>query len=167
MTTANFAYLGLGSNLGDRLDLLGRARERLAALPGVTLQASSRLYRSHPVGGPPGQPDYYNAVLQLTTTLAPERLLEQALAIELELGRVRTERWGARCIDIDLLLHGEQVIDSAALKLPHPRLAERGFVLAPLCDLAPELRHPQLGMTLQQLYARPGLATGLESLGPW
>jgi len=167
MKAAEFAYLGLGSNLGDRREQLVLARARLAALPGVELLASSRLYRTRPVGGPEGQPDYYNAALKLATRLAPEQLLAAALAVEQELGRVRTERWGARCIDIDLLFCGDRELDAAALQLPHPRLAERGFVLAPLCDLAPGLRHPQLGMTLQELFARPGLADGLECLGTW
>jgi len=167
MTGPVTAYLGLGSNLGERRVQLCRARAQLACLPGVELLASSRLYQTRPVGGPAGQPDYYNAVLQVATTLPPELLLERALAIERALGRVRTERWGARCIDIDLLLQGELVIETAALQLPHPRLAERGFVLAPLCDLAPGLRHPQLGRTIRELYARLGCDTGVACLDSW
>ncbi|AMV71038.1 2-amino-4-hydroxy-6- hydroxymethyldihydropteridine pyrophosphokinase [Desulfuromonas sp. DDH964] len=151
------AYLGLGANLGAAVATLASARDQLAALPQSRLVAASALYRTAPVGGPAGQPDYFNAVLALATALEPTLLLEHALAIEGRFGRRRLQRWGPRTLDIDLLLFGERLLDLPGLQLPHPRLHQRRFVLEPLCELAAELLHPRLGVPLRQLLAKlPG-----------
>ncbi|GAB6083943.1 2-amino-4-hydroxy-6-hydroxymethyldihydropteridine diphosphokinase [Desulfuromonas carbonis] len=151
------AYLGLGANLGAAVATLAAARDLLAALPQSRLVAASALYRTAPVGGPAGQPDYFNAVLALATALEPTLLLEHALAIEGHFGRRRLQRWGPRTLDIDLLLFGERLLDLPGLQLPHPRLHQRRFVLEPLCELAAELLHPRLGVPLRQLLAKlPG-----------
>lgn len=145
------AYLGLGSNLGDRLALLREARRALGLTQGLRVSASSPLYETEPVGGPPGQGLYLNAVLEVEADLPPRRLLETALALETRLGRRRETPGGARTLDIDLLLFDDDILEEPGLILPHPRLHLRRFVLAPLCDLAPHLPHPVLGRTLGEL----------------
>ena len=127
-------FLGLGSNLGDRWATL---RAAVAALPDVV--AVSPVYETDPVGGPPGQPPYLNLVVELDTDRSPRDLLEEAHRLETAAGRVREERWGPRTLDVDVLLVGDLVVDEPDLVVPHPRMAERAFVLAPLADLAPEL----------------------------
>jgi len=138
-------YLGLGSNLGDRAAALGRARVLLQGRGFETLSRSST-WLTEPVGGPP-QGWFLNEVLGGETALSPEELLAACLATEKELGRVRGERFGPRTIDIDILFYGDLRRDSPGLVLPHPRLHERLFVLAPLAEIAPRLRHPVLGLT--------------------
>jgi 2-amino-4-hydroxy-6-hydroxymethyldihydropteridine diphosphokinase len=128
------AFLGLGSNLGDRWANLRAAR---AGLPDVV--AVSPVYETDPVGGPADQGAYLNCVLELETRLAPRQLLEAAQAAEAGAHRVRTERWGPRTLDVDVLLVGDIHVDEPDLIVPHPRLWERGFVLVPLADLAPEI----------------------------
>ncbi len=127
------AYLGLGSNLGDRLANLqaavGLLRER-----GVRALRSSRVYETDPVGGPP-QPEYLNAVIDVETDHDPRALLEACQGAERELGRVRGERWGPRVIDIDILTYDGREVDEPDLRIPHPRMHERGFVLMPLLEL--------------------------------
>ena len=138
--------MALGANLGDPHAQLRRAVERLAALG--TVAARSAIYETAPVGGPLGQPPYLNAVLELRPRPEldePRRLMTALLAIERELGRVRAERWGPRVIDLDLLDLGGLVVALEGVSLPHPRLHERAFVLAPLCEVAPAWRHPLLG----------------------
>lgn len=135
------AYVGLGSNLEEPVRQLLAAFDELAALPGTHLVARSRLYGSTPVG-PAGQPDYVNAVAALDTTLSPDDLLDALFAIEQAHARVRVERWGPRTLDLDLLLHGDAVVATGRLTLPHPRLRERGFVLVPLHEIAPGLVLP-------------------------
>ena len=132
MTTA---YLGLGSNLDDPAQQLRLAVRALAALPESELQALSPVYRSAAVG-PGEQPDYLNAAARLQTDLAPQGLLADLQRIEDAQGRVRTERWAARTIDLDLLLYGDLEIQSETLSLPHPRMGEREFVLVPLRDVS-------------------------------
>ena len=127
-------FLALGSNLGDRRAHL---RAAVAGLPDVV--AVSPAYETDPVGGPGGQGPYLNAVVELDTDLGPRRLLELAHRLEDAAGRVRTERWGPRTLDVDVLLVGDQVVDEPDLQLPHPRMWERDFVLVPLRDLAPDL----------------------------
>jgi 2-amino-4-hydroxy-6-hydroxymethyldihydropteridine diphosphokinase len=127
------AFLGLGSNLGDRLGNLQRAVDLLEETNGVRVVRSSRVYETDPVG--PAQPDYLNAVIEVETSRSPRALLEAALAVELQMGRVRTERWGPRVIDVDVLTFGDQQVDEPGLQVPHPRMHERGFVLAPLLEL--------------------------------
>lgn len=145
------AYLALGSNLGDRQVALAGARQALGSVPGIRLAAASPLYETEPVGGPAGQGPYLNAVLRVETDLAPRALLRRCLEVEACFGRRRRERWGARTLDVDLLLFGDEVRSEPDLELPHPRLHLRRFVLAPLRDLAPELVHPVLGRTVREL----------------
>ncbi|MDI6870879.1 MAG: biotin--[acetyl-CoA-carboxylase] ligase [Bacillota bacterium] len=135
-------YVGLGANVGDRAGNLFRARRTMAALPGTRLVAVSRLYETEPVGYR-DQPWFLNQVVELETELPPRELLEFLLDIETELGRVRTVRWGPRALDLDLLLYGPMELSTLALTLPHPRMWNRAFVLAPLAELAPELRTPE------------------------
>jgi 2-amino-4-hydroxy-6-hydroxymethyldihydropteridine diphosphokinase len=128
------AFLGLGSNLGDRWANLRAAR---VDLPDVV--AVSPVYETDPVGGPADQGAYLNCVLELDTTRTPRELLMAAQAAEAGAHRVRTERWGPRTLDVDVLLVGDIHVDEPDLIVPHPRLWERGFVLVPLADLAPEI----------------------------
>ncbi len=128
------AFLALGSNLGDRRTYL---REAVAHLPDVV--AVSEVYETDPVGGPPGQGAYLNCVVELRTTRTARELLGLAQAAEAAAERVRVERWGPRTLDVDVLLVGDEVVDEPELTVPHPRMWDRGFVLVPLADLAPEL----------------------------
>jgi 2-amino-4-hydroxy-6-hydroxymethyldihydropteridine diphosphokinase len=132
------AYLGLGSNLGDRLDHLQRAVDALDAVESIDVVAVSRVYETAPVGGPE-QDDFLNAVLAIDTTLDPFALLAAAQAVETGEERVRTVRWGPRTLDVDVLRYGDERISTPDLEIPHPRMHERAFVLAPLRDVAPEL----------------------------
>lgn len=144
---AELAYIGLGSNLGDRLAHLRRAVVELTAYPGVCLEAASSVYETAPQGYL-DQPFFLNAVLSVRTCLAPFALLKVMGQIEARHGRQRPIHWGPRTLDLDLLLYGQEQIDTPELVLPHPRLTERAFVLAPLCELAPDLRHPLTGKLL-------------------
>jgi 2-amino-4-hydroxy-6-hydroxymethyldihydropteridine diphosphokinase len=148
------AYLALGGNMGDRLETLAGAREALGNLAGIQVVASSPLYETEPVGGPPDQQPYLNAVLQIRTTLAPDELLRCCLAVESRFGRRRHVSCGPRTLDVDLLFYGAQTCNGEGLIVPHPRLHLRSFVLAPLNDVAPELVHPLLGQTVSELYRR-------------
>lgn len=141
------AYLGLGSNLGDRLANLQRALALLSRLGRV--EAVSSLYETVPVGGPPGQAPYYNAVCCLATELPPRELLRALKEIEGELGRRPGPRWGPRPLDLDILLYDDRVVQEAGLEVPHPRLGERAFALVPLAELAPGVRHPVTGETVE------------------
>jgi 2-amino-4-hydroxy-6-hydroxymethyldihydropteridine diphosphokinase len=137
------AYLGLGANLGDREATIGQAVELLAATPGIEVVAVSMLLETDPVGYA-DQPRFLNGVAACETELTPRTLLDRLLAVEQELGRVRGEgpRFGPRTIDLDLLLYGDDVVDEPGLVVPHPRLAERRFVLEPLHELDPDLTLP-------------------------
>lgn len=146
------AYLALGANLGDRLALLKNARRALAQHAAIEVTAASAIFETEPVGGPSGQGAYYNAVLQVSTALSPEDLLTACHAIELSFGRQRVEHWGPRTLDIDLLFYGDVIRSGPGLILPHPRLHLRRFVLAPLLELAPALRHPLLGQTIREIH---------------
>jgi 2-amino-4-hydroxy-6-hydroxymethyldihydropteridine diphosphokinase len=134
---AVIAYLGLGSNLGDRLANLQGAVDRLASEDGIRVDASSRVWETAPVGGPV-QPDYLNAVVRVDTDLMPGELLAACRRAESALGRERTERWGPRTIDVDVLLYDERAVDEPGLVVPHPRIAERAFVVLPLLELDPD-----------------------------
>jgi 2-amino-4-hydroxy-6-hydroxymethyldihydropteridine diphosphokinase len=141
--TPTVAYVGLGANLGDARATMARALEALARLPATRLLATSPLYRSAPVDA--SGPDYLNAVAQIETALDAPALLTQLQAIEHAHGRERPYRNAPRTLDLDLLIHGDAVIDTPALTVPHPRLHERAFVLRPLADLVPGLIVPGRG----------------------
>lgn len=145
------AFLAFGSNLGDRWENLRRG---VSDIPGVV--AASAVYETEPVGGPPGQGLYLNMVAEVRTLLSPEGLLAAAQKAEAVAGRQRGERWGPRPLDVDVLLYGDQKISTLDLQVPHPRMWERGFVLAPLADLAPEIVAPRLS---------PGLFEGVQIVG--
>jgi 2-amino-4-hydroxy-6-hydroxymethyldihydropteridine diphosphokinase len=132
------AYLALGSNLGDRVAHLQRAVDELARARGVRVVAVSKVYETAPVGGPE-QDDYCNAVVALDTDLDPWALLRLAQQCEELAQRVRAERWGPRTLDVDVLLYDDLRLADPVLTIPHPRMWERGFVLAPLRDVAPAL----------------------------
>jgi len=128
------AFLGLGSNLGDRRQIL---RQAVAGLPDVV--GVSAVYETDPVGGPPDQPPYLNVVVELRTARTPRALLELGQELEEAAGRVRAERWGPRTLDVDVLLVGDRQVDEPDLIVPHPRMYDRCFVVAPLADLAPDV----------------------------
>jgi 2-amino-4-hydroxy-6-hydroxymethyldihydropteridine diphosphokinase len=132
------AHLGIGSNLDDRLANLQLAVDALAAAPGIRVVAVSPVYETEPVGGPV-QGDFLNAVVAVDSDLSARELLELALSVEQVAHRVRTERWGPRTLDVDILTFGDETIVEPDLEIPHPRLRERAFVLAPLHDVAPGL----------------------------
>ncbi|RDE18056.1 2-amino-4-hydroxy-6-hydroxymethyldihydropteridine diphosphokinase [Motiliproteus coralliicola] len=134
-------YIGLGSNLEDPLQQVRQALCELAELPHCSNLTHSRLYRSDPVG-PPGQPDYINAVAGLDTRLQPLDLLDQLQALEQQHRRVRLQHWGPRTLDLDILLYADRQIDLPRLQVPHPHMSDRNFVLYPLQELEPTLRFP-------------------------
>ena len=141
---ATKAFIGLGANLGDREGNVRRAFAALAELPGTRLLAASSLYRSAPVGVS-AQPDFVNAVAEITTALGARALLEALLAAERRSGRRREFPGAPRTLDLDLLLYGDRVIDEPGLIVPHPRMHERAFVLAPLAEIAPDIAIPGKG----------------------
>ena len=142
MTTT--AFLGLGSNLGERLFNLQHAVDLLRDEPGIRVVACSRVWETDPVGGP-DQPDFLNVVLRIETSLSPQSLLAACNRVEADLGRVREKRWGPRTLDVDILLFGTEVVtgpDQAGLTIPHPRMLERAFVLMPLLEIEPDATLP-------------------------
>ena len=145
------AYIGLGSNLGDREAMLEKALRCLREEEALQVRKVSSWYSTEPVGGPRGQGKYLNGVIEVVTNLRAQELLDRLLAIENRLGRKRGQRWGPRCIDLDLLLYGEEVIKTEHLQVPHKRMHEREFVLQGLAEIAPEVRHPVLGKTARQM----------------
>jgi 2-amino-4-hydroxy-6-hydroxymethyldihydropteridine diphosphokinase len=147
------AYIGIGSNLDDPIRQVRRAFQALTGILASGCVARSPLYRTAPVGGPPGQPDCINAVAALDTGLTPQQLLVVLQTLELGHGRTRSVRWGPRTLDLDLLLYDRFVSTDPRLTLPHPRLHERAFVLYPLRDIAPNLDIPGHG-PLAELLAR-------------
>ena len=147
------AYIGLGSNLNDPLQQVVSAVADIEALASIKNIAVSPLYTSQPVG-PQDQPDYVNAVMRIKTCLSPINLLKQLQAIENKHGRMRSIRWGARTLDLDVLLYNNQIIGLVDLVIPHPELANRAFVLYPLADIAPpDLRIPEKGLLSDLLAA--------------
>ncbi|MEV6973941.1 2-amino-4-hydroxy-6-hydroxymethyldihydropteridine diphosphokinase [Kitasatospora sp. NPDC093806] len=150
------AVIALGSNLGNRLDTLQGAVDALADTPGLKIKAVSAVYETAAVGGPEEQPNYYNAVVLLRTSLPPRDLLERGNAIEDAFGRVRTVHWGPRTLDVDILAYEGVVSEDPQLVLPHPRSHERAFVLAPWLDAQPEAEVPGHGPVAELLAALGG-----------
>jgi len=144
-------FISLGSNLGDRRETLEAAIRALGEVPGIIVQRVSSFLESEPVGGPVGQGMYLNAAAALETTLDPFELLHVLQQIEAQFGRVRTIRWGARSLDLDLLLFEDSIIDTPELSVPHPRLASRRFVLEPLAEIAPHAIEPVSKRTVAEL----------------
>ena len=161
------AFIALGSNLGEREAMIRQALDALAAMPQTELLRASSLYDTEPVGDV-DQPNFLNAVAQVDTDLAPRQLLWNLMLIEKRLGRERTRPWGPRTIDLDLLLYGDEVIEEDDLRVPHPEMIRRAFVLVPLVELDPILVHPGTGETmlshLSRLGARPPMKRGTRLL---
>jgi 2-amino-4-hydroxy-6-hydroxymethyldihydropteridine diphosphokinase len=157
-------YLGLGSNLGDRLGTLQRAVEALGAQTSIRVRRSSRVYETDAVGGPE-QPDFLNAVIEVETTLDANELLRVCRDIEDRLGRIRAERWGPRTIDVDILTFDRESIDEEELTVPHPRMHERGFVLAPLMELEPDPHLPG-GRQVSDLRLGGAAISGVRPFAP-
>lgn len=150
-------YIALGSNLASPLTQVNAAIEALGTLPDSRIVAVSDFYRTPPLG-PQDQPDYLNAAVALETSLAPEALLDHTQRIELDQGRVRkAERWGPRTLDLDIMLFGDETLATPRLTVPHYDMKNRGFMLWPLFEIAPELRFPD-GETLASVLARLGAA---------
>lgn len=150
------AVVSLGSNLGNRLETLQGAIDALEDTPGLRVKAVSPVYETEPWGVDPGsQPSYFNAVAVLKTTLPPSSLLERAQAVEEAFHRVRTERWGPRTLDVDIVAYAEMVSDDPQLTLPHPRAHERAFVLVPWYDIEPEAQLPGRGPVARLLALVP------------
>ncbi len=143
-------YAGLGSNLGNEEENIARAIDRIDARDGICVKEKSRLYNTIPVGGPP-QPDYVNCVIGLETEIEPQELLKEFKEIEIELGRKPGVRWGPRVVDLDILLYGDWIVDDNNLKIPHERMHERAFVLEPLCEISPDIKHPVSGINISAL----------------
>ena len=147
-------FIGLGSNLGKRRLNYQKAVEEVAALPHTRIVKRSSLYESEPLGDAKNW--YVNGVVEIETEFTPEKLLQRLQAIEKKLGRKRTpttKKWASRKIDLDILLFDSQIIETRKLKIPHPELPNRRFVLVPLSELAPQLTHPRLGVTIAELLA--------------
>ena len=146
---AALCAIALGSNMGDSPAILAAALETLAQTPGITLKARSRWYQTQAVGPP--QPDYINGCALLDLYLTPQLLLETLLSIENQFGRVRSQRFGPRLLDLDILLYDELILDTPTLVLPHPRMRQRAFVLVPLAEIAPNWVEPVSGKTIAEL----------------
>lgn len=158
-----FAFLGLGSNLGDRLTHLQAAVERVDADPDTRVDAVSSVYETDPVGGPE-QEAYLNIAVRVATRRSPRRLLRLCHEVEDAGGRVRDERWGPRTIDVDILLYGQRQMSGRRLEIPHPRLTERPFALIPLIEVAPGQRLPD-GRSLPAVLARLAPVEGVRMIG--
>ena len=138
-------YLGLGSNVADRVGMVAKALTCLGSQPGIVLGRRSGMYASEPWGHT-DQGEFVNAVCEVDTHLEPGELLARLKAIETGLGRKETFRWGPREIDLDILFYGDYVVEGESLKIPHPRICERVFVLEPLAEIVPDMIHPETGL---------------------
>jgi 2-amino-4-hydroxy-6-hydroxymethyldihydropteridine diphosphokinase len=141
--------IALGSNMGDSLAILSSAIAYVVATPGIILESKSSWYKTKAVGPP--QPDYLNGCILLQVGMVPQLLLKTLLEIENLFGRVRTERWGPRSLDLDLLLYDDLILDTPTLQIPHPRMRERAFVLVPLFEIAPDWIEPVSGYAIKEL----------------
>ncbi|MBI4008413.1 MAG: 2-amino-4-hydroxy-6-hydroxymethyldihydropteridine diphosphokinase [Planctomycetes bacterium] len=144
------AYLGLGSNLGNREKNLKDCIKKIKTLKGIKLLSASRFYETEPAGGPP-QPKYLNAAIAIETHLSPRKLLKRLQEVESSSGRLRDVKWGARTLDIDILLYDNQIVTDDDLIIPHIMMHERLFVLKPLCEIAANVKHPILNKTITKL----------------
>ena len=159
------AYVALGANLGDPARAIARAQELLSRRDGVEVRRRAPLFRTEPVGGPP-QPWFVNTVIEVETELSASSLMDVLLGIESEMGRVREERWGPRSIDLDLVYFGDRrIAEPPHLEVPHPRRAQRRFVLEPLARLRPELLDPEHGATVGELLQSCPDTSRIEELG--
>jgi 2-amino-4-hydroxy-6-hydroxymethyldihydropteridine diphosphokinase len=149
MVEMNYAYLLLGTNLGNKINNIETALSKISSVCGVILIQSS-IYETE-AWGITTQPSFLNKVIKITTQLSAEKLLEQLLLIEMEMGRVRQSKWAERVIDLDILYFNEEIIVKERLKIPHPELHNRRFTLVPLCEIAPEYKHPVLNINNKQL----------------
>lgn len=145
------AYIALGSNQGDRQSNINRAVEFIKTLNGIQLGKISSIYETEPEGGP-SEFKYLNGVVEIKTTLLPDELLDRLNAIESRMGRIRNGKNSPRPIDLDILLYGDIVIDGERIKIPHPRMHTREFVLRGLVEIAPDIQHPRLKKTIRELY---------------
>ncbi|UCF84129.1 MAG: 2-amino-4-hydroxy-6-hydroxymethyldihydropteridine diphosphokinase [Desulfobacteraceae bacterium] len=146
------SYIGVGSNLGDKLDNCLKAIDHANEIPGCKVKAKSHFFRTEPVGVKV-QDWYVNGVFSLLVDVSAQHLLQSLLAIETGMGRERKRKWDSRIIDLDILLFGEEVISEKGLKVPHPLMHLRRFVLVPMVSLAPDVVHPVLGKTMVELLA--------------
>ncbi|MDJ0620253.1 MAG: 2-amino-4-hydroxy-6-hydroxymethyldihydropteridine diphosphokinase [Calothrix sp. MO_192.B10] len=144
--------IGLGSNLGNSLEILEGALEILSQTPGIIIQGQSSWYQTKAVGPP--QPDYLNGCALLGVEILPQLLLEILLDVESKFGRVRQEHWGPRTLDLDLLLYEDLILDTPTLQIPHPRMSDRSFVLVPLAEIIPDWVEPISGNTIQNLLTK-------------
>ncbi|QDU77645.1 2-amino-4-hydroxy-6-hydroxymethyldihydropteridine pyrophosphokinase [Bremerella volcania] len=144
--------IALGANLGDRGAVLTQAVDQLATDPDFTLEARSELLVTKPVGGPSGQPDYLNSAAKFSTSLSPEQVHQKLINVEQSHGRVRIQRWGARKLDLDLLLYDQQITKTLQLTIPHPRMSFRRFVMQPAAQVAAEMLHPDLNASIGDLW---------------
>ena len=146
-------YAGLGSNLGNKKENIIRAIDRIDAYEEICVKEKSGFYDTTPVGGPP-QPDYVNCVIGLETEVEPQTLLKEFKKIEIEQGRKPGVRWGPRVVDLDILLYGDRIVNDPNLKIPHERMHERVFVLEPLCEISPDIKHPVSGISISELWEK-------------
>jgi 2-amino-4-hydroxy-6-hydroxymethyldihydropteridine diphosphokinase len=161
----NAVLVGFGSNVGDRLAILGQARRTLSQTPGWAERSASSLYETQPVGGPPQGP-YLNACVLFEADCSAREVLDRLHHVEMAAGRERCGRDHPRTLDLDLLLFGDEVIGEEDLQVPHPRMPDRGFVLAPASEIAPDMVHPTSGLTLGECARRLQPTEGVTLHGP-
>lgn len=158
----NQAYIGLGSNIGDKEQNLALARQSIAQIEGTSITGESSIYRTDP-WGKTDQDDFLNQVVEIETELKPLELLSVLLNIEIKMGRQRVEKWGPRIIDLDVLLFGDEILDEPELKVPHPYMFERLFVLLPLMEINPDIVFPD-GTRIEEVLNRVRTRTDFEGI---